>query len=90
MTRNSCTDRAGQASSASPFSQADRPFFARFALRRYDTFSTGVQRKWTRSVAGFLTGGLPLPRLGSSMPGLYVRTNILTRGSGSPIICAYT
>jgi len=72
--------------SARAFSHADMPCLP--AFRRYRAFSAGVQRKCTRAVDGFLTGGLP--RLGLSMPGLYVHTNILTSPSCGPIICAYT
>jgi hypothetical protein len=51
-----------QALSASPLSHAERPLGRAFLL--YPAFSCGVQRNRTTAVAGVLTGGLPLGRLG--------------------------
>ena len=50
------------------FNHADNATFARLAARRYLSFSAGVARNSTRSVAGSVDGGLPLGRL--SMPEL--------------------
>ena len=58
------TDRSYE--SASFLSHAETP--SGLAFLRYPAFSCGVQRKPTRAVAGFLIGGLPLGRLGLSMP----------------------
>ena len=55
------TDGNAQALSASSLSHAETPLG--LAFLRYAAFSCGVQRKPTRSVAGFLRGGLPLGRL---------------------------
>lgn len=59
-----------QSLSARSFSQAETPFG--LAFRLYDAFSAAVQRNSTRSEARSLagTGGLPLGRLGFSMPEL--------------------
>jgi hypothetical protein len=54
-----------QALSASPLSHAERPFG--LAFLRYPAFSCGVQRNRATAVAGVLTGGLPLGRLGLSI-----------------------
>jgi hypothetical protein len=68
--------------SASPLSHAERP--CGLAFLRYPTFSCGVQRNSTRAVAGFLSGGLPLGRLGLSMPNSspykYLLQSLLTYG----------
>jgi len=50
--------RMTYALSASALSHAEMPRF--LAFRLYDAFSCAVQRNSTRSVAGFLMGGLPL------------------------------
>ena len=55
------TDRAGQASSASFFSQAEMPCLP--AFRRYLAFSWGVTRTWICCVAGFFFLGAPRARL---------------------------
>lgn len=58
-----------QAPSASFLSHVETP--SGLAFLRYSRFSCGVQRTSTRAVAGFLMGGLPLGRLGLSMPELW-------------------
>ena len=58
--------RAGIQVSASFLSHLETPCFPAFL--RYPAFSCGVQRNSTRAVAGFFMGGLPLGRLGLSMP----------------------
>jgi hypothetical protein len=63
--RNSPFGWNDQALSASPLSHAERPLGRAFL--RYPAFSCGVQRNRTTAVAGVLTGGLPLGRLGVSM-----------------------
>ena len=64
--------RNNYASSASLLSHLETPGLPAFL--RYALFSCGVQRNSTRAVDGFLMGGLPLGRLGLSMPN-YDRTN---------------
>ena len=59
--------RAGSYESASFLSHAETP--RGLALALYPRFSCGVQRKPTRAVAGFLMGGLPLPRFGAVIGG---------------------
>jgi hypothetical protein len=53
--------QCAQSLSASVLSHLETPCGP--ALRLYPFFSSLVQRKPTRSVAGFLMGGLPLGRL---------------------------
>jgi hypothetical protein len=63
------TEAQDESESAKPFSHAEIPL--RPALRLYRAFSAGVTRTWICWVAGFLMGGLPLGRLGFSMPELW-------------------
>ena len=56
------TERGYEKRSASALSHADRLTLALSAARWYVDFSSGVTRRWICSVAGFLTGGLPLGR----------------------------
>ena len=75
--------------SARALSHAERATLARSAARRYLSFSAGVQRTYSRSVAGSGIGGLPLGRLGLSIPELWAHRKDLTSPFLLDILCVH-